>query len=393
MATATAQPAANTKSGGNAKGGSKAPAPVALRPFFTGTLDLETHTYVQSGTLGTSQIPLPTFYPKTNGFLCNMWIDVVVTSAGNSATVAFNEDYPQRAIAVFQLSDTGGQPILGPMSGWELQTFVKWGGFSFSDDPTTSQTYSATTGAGGTGGSFGFILQIPIQFVTREPLGALPNTNSNNAYAVDVTLSTIAQIYSTAPTAAPTYVVKYYQDAYRQSSGKDSQGNATVTTPPGLGAVLYLRRNTLPISNGSQDIELSQQEGLYRALHLVLRDSNGTRATGDTDWPDPCQVYFNNDVPYDRPKRQWIRRQERDYGYTAAAGSPGGRDLGTFTLPFITDNGGQAGSEDRYKYLQVSAADTLGYRGTLGGSGVNNLTCMYNFVRPPGGNIKKLTAR
>lgn len=387
MATATAQP----QSAPAAKGAKAAP-PV-LRPFFTGTLDLETNTYVKTGTLTTSQIPLDTFYPKTNGYLADMFIEFTATAAGNSANVAFNEDYPARAIASFTFSDTGGQPILGPMTGWELAIFVKHGGFSFSDDWRNSQTYSATTGTGGTGGSFSFILHVPIQFVAREPLGPLPNTNSNNAYAVDIVVSTLAQIYSTAPTNAPTYVARIYQDSYRQSSGKDAQKNPTVTTPPGLGAVLYLRRNTMDLSAGSVDEELSQQEGSYRALHFVLRDSNGSRAQGDSDWPDPAQIYFNNDVPYDRRKSQWIRKMERAFGYVATVNTANGRDYGHFVLPFNTDNGLKAGSEDRYRYMSVSAADTLGFRGTIGGSGTHVLTTMYDFIRPPGGNIRGLTAR
>lgn len=388
MTTATAKPQAAPATAKNGKA-----APPVLRPFFPGTLDLETHTYVKTGTLTTTQVPLDTFYPKTNGFLADLWVEMTATAAGNSANVAYNEDYPFRAMATFTLSDTGGQPILGPMTGWELMIFVKHGGFSFSDDPRQSQIYSATTGTGSTGGSFAWILQVPVQFVRREPLGVLPNTNSNNAYAVDITISTLAQIYSTAPTAAPTYTVKVYQDSYRQSSGKDAQGNQTVTTPPGLGAVLYLRRNTMDLSAGSVDEELSQQEGSYRALHFVLRDSNGSRSQGDSDWPDPVQIYFNNDVPYDRTKNYWIRRMERDFGYVATVNTAGGRDYGTFTLPFNTDHGLKAGSEDRYKYLSVSAADTLGIRGTVGGSGTHVLTTMYDFVRPPGGNIKGLTAR
>lgn len=386
MATATAQPQAAPK-----KGDGKA-APM-LRPFFPGTLDLETHTYVKTGTLDTQQIPLDTYYPKTNGFLADLWVEMTATAAGNSATVAFNEDYPFRAMSSFTLSDTGGQPILGPMTGWELKTFVKWGGFSFSDDAQDSQTYSAVTGTGATGGSFSWVLQVPIQFVRREPLGPLPNTNSNNSYQVDIVLATLAQIYATAPTAAPTYTVKVYQDSYRQSSGKDAQKNPTVTTPPGLGAVLYLRRNTMELSAGSIEEELSQQEGSYRTLHFVMRDSNESRQQGDADWPDPAQVFFNNDVPYDRTKNFWLRRMERDYGYTAAVNTAGGRDYGHFVLPFITDHGLKAGSEDRYKYLSVSAADTLGIRGTIGGSGTHKLTTMYAFVRPPGGNIRGLTAR
>jgi hypothetical protein len=64
-----------------------------------------------------------------------------------------------------------------------------------------------------------------------------------------------------------------------------------------------------------------------------------------------------------------------------------------FTLNWITDGGSaQAGYEDRYKYLSVSAADTLGIRGTIGGSGTHTVTCIYDFVRPVGGLIKNLTA-
>lgn len=386
MATATAAPAANTKA---------AAAPVALRPFFPGTLDLETHTASYTNAVTASAIPLPTFYPKTNGFLADLWVRLQATGGtGGTPALATNSNGIFDYLSTITLSDTGGQPILGPMSGWEFAMFVKWGGFSFSDDPRNSETFSEVT----TSGNGNFTLHIPIQFVRREPLGPLPNTNSNNAYALDITQAASGAIFATAPTTLPTVNVQIYQDSYRQSSGKDAQGNATVTTPPGLGAVLYARRNSLTYQAGSQDLQLSQQEGSYRALHFIHKDSTGSRTQGDADWPSPVQIYFNNDVPYDRNKDQWIRRLERDYGYTktttAAVNPVGGRDLGVFTLNFLTDGGSpQAGYEDRYKYLSVSAADTLGFRGTVGGSGTHSLTTLYNFVRPPGGNIRGLTSR
>lgn len=386
MATATQTPAKDS--------GKKQAAP-ALRPFFPGTLDLETHTYVKTGTLSTAQQTLDTCYPKTNGFLADMWIHMYTNATPNTDNdVAFNEDMPWSALASITLSDTGGQPILGPMTGWELKTFVKWGGFAFSDDPMQSQTFAATTGTSTAGGHFKIMLRLPVQFVKREPLGPLPNTNNNNAYALDLTVGTLASIYSTAPDAAPTYTVAVYQDSYRQSAGKDAQGNATVTTPPGLGSVLYFRRNTQELSAGSVDEELTgQQEGSYRAMHFVLRDSNNSRSQGDADWPDPMSVWFNNDVPYDRVKALWIRKQEIDYGYVNTVATAGGRDYGTFTLPFIVDHELKAGSEDRYRYLNVSAADTLGIRGSIGGSGTHKLTILYDFVRPPGGNLRGMTAR
>jgi len=370
-------------------------APPALRPFFTGSLDLETRTQTYTNTFSASAVPLPTFYPKTNGWLADLWIQLTASGGVGAGTLQTVNDGILGYLSVITLSDTGGQPILGPMNAWEFAMFVKWGGFSFSDDPRNSETFTevSTTGNGQ------FTLHIPVQFVRAEPLGPLPNTNSNNAFALDITQASNSVVFSTPPvTTPPTVVITIYQDSYRQSSGKDAQNNATVTTPPGTGAVLYARRGTNTPTAGTQDFQLSQQEGSYRALVFVLKDSAGSRTQGDADWPSPVQIYFNNDVPYDRVKSYWARRLERDYGYTKtltpAVNPVGGRDLGVFTLNWITDGGSmQAGNEDRYKYLSVSAADTLGFRGTIGGSGVHTLLSLYNFVRPPGGNIRGLTAR
>lgn len=390
--TTAAPPAANPAA--PAKSGKNAP-PVQLRPFFPGTLDLETHTYNQNVTLGVAQVPLATYYCKTNGFLADLFIIVTNAATPNTnAAVAYNEDSPQIAIASFTLSDTGGQPILGPMTGWELGVFVKFGGFSFSDDMKNSQTWTATTGTSSAGGFFKMIFHVPIQFVKREPLGALPNTNNQTVFAVDITINTLANIYSVAPNGTLGQLnVQISQDSYRQSAGKDAQKNQTVTTPPGLGAVLYLRRSTMDMQAGAQQQEINQQEGSYRTLTFVLRDQNNSRAQGEADWPDPFRFHFNNDVPYDRIKALWRRRMERNYGYVAGQEVANGIDNGTFVLQFIDDHGMKAGSEDRYRYLSVSAADTLQFDGTIGGSGNHHLTTLFNFVRPPGGNIKALTAR
>lgn len=380
--------------------GDKKAAPPALRPFFTGTLDLETRTKTYVTTASLTPTPLETFYPKTNGWLADLWIRIVAAGGGGAAgTLQTVNDGVLGYLGVIQLSDTGGQPVLGPMTGAEFGWFVKWGGFSFSDDPRNSEVFVETVAATGNGQ---VTVHIPCQFVRSEPLGPLPNTNSNNAFALDITL-TPASVFSALPGTPPVITTSIYQDSYRQSAGKDAQNNATVTTPPGTGAVLYARRNILTTTAGSQDLQLSQQEGSYRALHFIMKDSTGSRVQGDADWPTPVQIYFNNDVPYDRTRDFWIRRQERDYGYVksstattpvAAVNGIGVRDLGVWTLNWITDGGTpQAGYEDRYKYLSVSAADTLGFRGTIGGSGVHTLTSIYNFVRPPGGNIKGLTAR
>lgn len=386
----TAAPEAPVK-----KDSGKKDAPVALRPFFPGTLDLETHTKVYNNTLSTSQQPLETYSPKTNGWLADLWIDLVASGGAGAGTLQTVNDGIFGYIASITLNDTGGQPILGPMTAHEFAMFVKWGGFSFSDDPRLSENFTEVS----TAGNGAFTLQIPIQFIPNQPLGPLPNTNSNNAYALDVTLAASSAVFSVPPvTTQPAIRTEIWQDSYRQSAGKDAQNNATVLTPPGNGTVLYARRNSIDTAAGAVDLQLQQQEGSYRALHFILKDSTGSRSVGDTDWPSPVQIPFNNDVPYDRTKRKWVRELERAYGYTetlsASVNPVGGRDLGVYTLPFNDDGGSfKAGNEARYRYLSVSAADTLGWRGSIGGSGTHRLVCIYNFVRPAGGLIKSLTAR
>src|SRR4051812_18400109 len=224
MVAATAQaPQQGKKDDGKA-------APPPLRPFFTGTLDLETHTQTYTNALTTSTVPLATFYPKTNGFLADLWIRLSATGGAGVGTLQTVNDGILGYLSSITLSDTGGQPILGPMTGHEFAMFVKWGGFSFSDDPRNSETFTEVTAASGNGA---FTLHIPVQFVRSEPLGPLPNTNSNNAYALDITQAASSAVFSTAPSAAsPTVTISVYQDSYRQSAGKDAQGNATVITPP-----------------------------------------------------------------------------------------------------------------------------------------------------------------
>lgn len=85
---------------------------------------------------------------------------------------------------------------------------------------------------------------------------------------------------------------------------------------------------------------------------------------------------------------------ERQYGYVNAVSTAGGRRYGSFVLPFIDDGGSlKAGSEARSRYWNISAADTLAFDGSIGGSGVHTLSTLFCFVAPPGGNIRALSNR
>lgn len=366
--------------------------PTALRPFLTGTQAVEQQSYDETETLLTGTQTLRTYYVRTDGFLADLYVEVVATTAGNSAATAFKADAPWNIVQSISFNDTTNKPVIGPFSGWDLKTWNKYGGFAFSADPAENPaSYSVTTGSGATGGSFKIMLRIPLQFVAREALGALPNTSNQTVYSVDITLNSIANVYSTAPTNAPSVRVRIHQDGYRESAGTDIQGNATQTTPPALGAVQYCRKFSNEISAGAQNFRLSPWEGMTRLLAFVLRDSAEART--DADWPDPLRVHYDNNVPYNRLASIWKHKMVERYGLTGALDAANGRDSGVFVLPFHTDWGLQPGQEGRYAYMPVSAGTSIAWDGTVGGSGNHKLETIVNYINPPGGVVKALSAR
>lgn len=384
MATATA-PAPT-------KGGHEAAAPQQTsRPFITGSREIETHTYDVTVTMATSTQTLTPYDLVTDGYVSGLYIWIVNTTASNAATVTFAEDGPWNALQSVQFSDVSNRPIVGPMSGWELKECIKFGGYSFSDDPQDSQTYSATTGAGGTGGSFEFILHLPIEFVHRNAMGSLTNLSNAAVFRLEMTLNASTNIFGTVPTNQGSVRVRVQQHGWMESAGRDPFGNPASPAPPAVDSVQYWERQTYTVNAGAQNFRFTPFEGHVRNLLLVLEDSNSSRSQGEADWPDPLRLHYDATVPVDRLKRVWRRYVEEVFGYKATIETAGGKDNGIYPLAFNRDFGQKAGSEQCFGYLYVSSGTAIRFDGTIGGSGSHTLTAMWNYINPAAGNALALT--
>ena len=106
-----------------------------------------------------------------------MLIEVVVTTAGNGAAVAYQPDAPWSALDSVIFSDTSGEEV--NVTGFDLYLQNKYmGQYTHATlDSATADTsiYSVTAGAGATGGSFNFFLRVPIAINDRNFLGLLGN--------------------------------------------------------------------------------------------------------------------------------------------------------------------------------------------------------------------------
>lgn len=381
------QPAAT---GAGAKGKQ---APVVMRPFVAGTRRGDKSTYDQTRTLLTSTQDLPTYECDPNGFLGGAYFLVEGVTAGNSAATAFKQDGPFCLIDTITFQDTNNKPLIGPLGGHDLYLIGKYGGYHFSDDAKSSNIFSAITGSGATGGSFTFVLHLPIEIVKRDALGSLPNKSSSATFDISIRLAPIANLYTVAPTAAPSVRVRIQQYGWMDPNSTDLRGNAVSQNPPAVQTTQYWSKQTYTLAAGSLNQRLVGIDGLVRNLLFVLRDSNGDRVQGDADFPDPMAMQYETVVPLNRLRTIWRDQISRQYGYNAAVETAGGRDYGVYPETYAQDFAAKPGYETRLGYLPFSSATTATISGSISGSGVHTLTVLVNKIVPAGGDPMALTGR
>ena len=386
MASQTSQQAAPN-------GGKNGKPAVLLRPFVAGTRRVDKSTYDESKVLTASTQDLRTYECDPNGFLRGAFLLVTCVTAGNGAAVTFSANGPFNVIDTITFNDTNNKPLIGPFTGWDLMVAVKYGGYSFQDDPKLSPVYVATTGAGATGGSFTFVLLLPVEIVAREGLGSLPNKSSSSTFDVSIRLSASTVPYIVAPTTPGTVRVRIQQFGWMDPNATDMKGNQVRQNPPGVQTTQYWAKQTYAFNAGAISQRLQGIDSMVRNLIFVL-DAAGNRTTGDADWPDPFTLLYETSLPIQRLRTIWQHMIGQMYGYNGVTPDVGGaRDYGVYPETYCADFNGKPGWETRLNYLPVSSATTLNVSGTIGGAGAHTLTVLVNKIVPANGNPLVLTGR
>lgn len=394
MATATAAPPGGAPATGSH--GGQAP-PVQAAPFRAGTFEtVYADGYSQTATLGAATQALLPYTPSPNAYLNGIYIQVVATTSGNSASTAFNGDAPFIVLQSLIFQDANQKPIVGPLNGYQLMVVNKFGGYANNADPRANAVYSATTGSGGTGGSFTFILWVPLQIAGRDALGALQNKSSSSSFQLVMTANTEASVYSTNPTSAPSVVFTCFEDGYVQPNAADISGNPLQQSPPQLGTTQYWTVGNYNALNGSQQFQVTQGLGYpIRNFMAINYDvSNSTRATGDTDFPTTFGLLWKGTfVVNGITKTLWKWRMSQLYGYNAvAADAAWGLENGVYLLPFCNDFDNTPGDELRNAYLTTQQGELLQLQATWNGN--SNLQWLANYVAPAAGptNVASIRA-
>jgi hypothetical protein len=365
------------------------------RSFLVGTQDvLEGGDYdqtVSSGVGSFAATALPPWTLQATGWLARLWFYFTYTSTAGTGVQA---DGPWNFIGTVQLNDVNNEAIFGPFGGYVWFVTNKYGGYYFLDDPSYNSVYTAS----GTAGTF--ILTIPLEIVSRDPIGAVASVN-NTATLTVLLITNTASTALTGALTASSLRVRGLQEFYWEPRKQDKQGREIAGAPPANGTTQYWTQGSVTVA-GATTINQQLITGLgypFREYIFIYYDIGGTRATGETDWPDPLigLKFEANFLLTQYNKAQWQAEISRCTGYlnaafdtrgplaTTGASTLGpGKENGVYPLFFNKDFFmKRPGSETRRTYLVTSPGSNFIFNGAVAAGGT--LYSIVNYVAPGGG--------
>jgi hypothetical protein len=360
-------------------GGKNAPV-MRPFPFPVGVYESGVIDYDNSAQQQTTPVQFPIWNLSPTGWLRGVWYDFLMTTAGNAAATAFVVDPTAGGFLGIQkviLYDLGGEVIVS-LSAYEWLVMNKFGGYFEVGDPRADFTASQTTGAGGTGGSFHWMLYLPLEAVRRDSLGVVQN-ESKPGWKIEVWMDSSTQTYTTAPTTLGTLRVRGTIDSYTEPATAAPNGRPFMQAPTLPGTLQYWKSEnaTLPSGNAKYDLTNGVGFPIRNIVYYARANADSLRATADGFWPDPSTFLIGNVNYFTRLKDLWISKMAKEYGfspYTAtlwtrvAADIAQGRENGVFPIWFTADLDAHPGDEARFKYLDTQVNSLVRFQGTFGGA-------------------------
>lgn len=345
---------------------------------------------------------LGTFKISPNGWLSGIYCLFEMTVSANvTNSVSYSGDNPFSVIQKVTFRDIGNREIFGPLTGYEWFTVNKWGGYfggtDGSDPRNPAGAYTAVTGTGATGGTFSFVLWLPLEIVHRDTLGEIENKSASSAYTLEIYIDSQANTYNQVPSVMGTLRFRANLDGYTEPESADAYGRPYSQTPPADGAVQYWTSEVYAAPNGLTKYNI--QNGIaysFRNIAMIgYGQAAGTRAAVGLvggALPDPTTIAFGKVQLLQLPLRMWQTKMAQwwELGVNSAVDSYAAMENGVLVLPFTRDFINTVGDELRNRYLVTKAGNVLQWSGTVNLAGGINQHFLANYVIPPGNDPARL---
>lgn len=322
----------------------------ALVPFHQASKRAREQALSFTVTPGTAPVIVGPADLTPNGFLRYVDIHVRTVTAGTLGPGVVADGFPFNILQNVQFIDTGGQKM-DDLPGYALLQDNIAGGTPFRADPRSAYDYSANPI------SPNFRLRIARELF-EDGRGALPNLSGSQKYRIRAVVDAIANIYSTAPTTAPTLAIDVIDHLWLLPAPTDGGGRPQQRRPPLLGLAQY-RTSWYPsvsISAGQVDQQIKATGNLLKYIVMIARDNTGARS--DAVFPDPFTLRLDNSYPYDN-----VPLSEVIHEYEAMCPERSARDTGVLVLPFNYGVDRYVGGHGVASWLPTSTATYIQVKG------------------------------
>jgi hypothetical protein len=255
-------------------------------------------------------------------------------------------------------------------------------------------------------------LFIPLEIVSRDPIGPVASVNNTATLTVLLQVNTTTGVYSTAPTAFTMSVVGT-QEFYWEPRKADKQGRQIAGAPPANGTTQYWTQGSVPINPGTINQQLITGLGYPFREYLfmarlgasttalsnrgVYTYSTGAGTLGEGGLPTTFNSlkFEANMLLTQYDKLLWRNYMAKILGFpgagdTRTAGAVPGLENGVYGLFFNKDFfKNTVGGETRRTYLVTSPGSNYIINWTIAGTNSGNLYQVVNYVAPGGGGASQ----
>jgi hypothetical protein len=297
-----------------------------------------------------------------------------VTSASAGAVVA--GDGPFNLIRNVTLTDATGQPVVQPISGYNLylvNKFFSSGGVSTNlsrayENPVLSPEYAFSSTA--TTGTATFRLDLDFEVDAGTGYGCIPNLDSNASLQLKVDYDVYSVALTGTTVSAASLSMRVSQE-YWAPIGASLGGAAVANSPLGAGDYVETRYETQTVSASAENlVNLTNRGGLIKGMILISRAA-GVR-TAITAGSNLGILLDNQPINEGVPIEEHYDQTRRAYGYYGAdattsyaplsAGVMAGLDRGVVPILFDPLSAGRA------SWLNTRAGSLLQVKVTPGAS-------------------------
>lgn len=282
-----------------------------------------------------------------------LYFTATFTTASAAAVVA--GDGPFNLISNITLTDATGQPIIQPISGYNLYLVNKYLPSGITDtnmprtygNPQIGPEFAYT--ASSTSGSAIFRLDLDLEQDYNTGYGCIPNLDSNASLQLKIDVAVYTNAFTgTTPSAATVSVTA--DQHYWAPVGSTLGGVPVNAMPVGSGDYLETRYETQPVSAAAENtIAVTNRGGLIKGIIAVSRAA-GVR-TAVTAASNVGLILDNNAIDEGITLESHLDGVRRTYGYygtdlttaytPVTAGQQVGLDRGVVIWPFFALSGGR----------------------------------------------------